>query len=58
MTVGTEGRQPHGGAALCPCPGAGWAAVTPSFVSQAAAPALVTRLRGRRAVGTWSLSSV
>ena len=58
VMVGTEGRQLRRGASLCPCPGAGWAAVTPSFVSQAAAPALVIRLWGRRAAGTWSLSSV
>lgn len=54
VTVGTEGGRPRGGAALCPCPGAGWPVVNPVFVFLAAAPALVTRLRGRRAAGTQS----
>lgn len=49
-------RRPRGGATLCR--GARWAALTPAFVFLAAAPWLVTRLRGRRAAGTWSLSSV
>lgn len=47
VTVGVEGRRLHGGAALCLCPGAGRAAVTPSLVPLAAAPALVSRLQGR-----------